>query len=98
MVGVRTQGRYHVDASRAALADSHFDVLGYQFKRSQRGKMMRLIRPKSLRKLRKTIKSRTRRNNGKSMEAIVADPNRTLPGRFSPFSLLSNNLPHQFVI
>ena len=57
------------------LADSHFDFLGYRFKRSQRGKIMRLVRPKSLRKLRETIQPRTRRNNGKSMEAIVADLN-----------------------
>ena len=46
---------------------------------------MRLVRPKSLRKLRETIKDRTRRNNGKSMEAIVAELNRTLPGWFGYF-------------
>src|SRR6478735_3310008 len=62
----------HPDKTRTVdmnLADSHFDFLGYRFKRSRRGKMMRLVRPKSLRKLRETIKPRTRRNNGKSMEA-----------------------------
>jgi RNA-directed DNA polymerase len=47
--------------------------------------MMRLVRPKSLRKLRESIKPRTRRNNGKSMEAIVADLNRTLQGWFGYF-------------
>jgi len=47
--------------------------------------MMRLVRPKSLRKLRETIKPRTRRANGRSMEAIVADLNRTLPGWFGYF-------------
>ena len=67
------------------LADSHFDFLGYRFKRSRRGRMMRLVRPKSVRKLRETIKPRTRRTNGKSMEAIVADLNRTLPGWFGYF-------------
>jgi RNA-directed DNA polymerase len=65
--------------------DSHFDFLGYRFKRSRQGKMMRLVRPKSVRKLRETIKPRTRRNNGKNMEAIVADLNRTLPGWFGYF-------------
>ena len=45
-------------AARAVLADSDFDFLAYQFKRSQRGKMMRLVRPKSLRKLRESIKPR----------------------------------------
>ena len=68
-----------------SLADSHFDFLGYRFKRSRRGRMMRLVRPKSVRKLRETIKPRTRRTNGKSMEAIVADLNRTLPGWFGYF-------------
>ena len=68
----------HPDKTRTVdmnLADSHFDFLGYRFKRSRRGKIMRLVRPKSLSKLRETIKPRTRRNNGKSMEAIVADLN-----------------------
>lgn len=66
-------------------ADSHFDFLGYRFKRSRQGKMMRLVRPKSLCKLRESIKPRTRRNHGKSMEAIMADLNRTLPGWFGYF-------------
>ena len=66
-------------------ADSHFDFLGYRFQRSRRGRMMRLVRPKSLRKLRESIKPRTRRANGRSMEAIVADLNRTLPGWFGYF-------------
>ncbi len=38
-----------------------------------------------MRKLRETIKPRTRRNNGKSMEAIVEDLNRTLSGWFGYF-------------
>jgi RNA-directed DNA polymerase len=67
------------------LADSYFDFLGYRFQRSRRGKMMRLVRPKSLRKLHESIKPRTRRTNGRSMEAIVADLNRTLPGWFGYF-------------
>ena len=66
-------------------ADSHFDFLGYRFKRSRRGRMMRLVRPKSLRKLRETIKPKTRRTNGKSMNAIVADLNRTLKGWYGYF-------------
>ena len=44
----------HPDKTRTVdmnLADSHFDFLGYRFERSRRGKMMRLVRPKSLRKL-----------------------------------------------
>jgi RNA-directed DNA polymerase len=78
----------HPDKTRTvdmSLADSHFDFLGYRFKRSRRGRMIRLVRPKSVRKLREAIKTRTRRTNGKSMGAIVADLNRTLPGWFGYF-------------
>lgn len=78
----------HPDKTRTVdmgVADSHFDFLGYRFQRTKRGRLMRLVRPKSLRKLRETIKPRTRRNNGKSMEAIVADINRSLPGWFGYF-------------
>ena len=78
----------HPDKTRTVdmtVADSHFDFLGYRFMRSRRGRLMRLVRPKSLRKLRETIKPRTRRNNGKSMDAIVADLNRTLCGWFGYF-------------
>ena len=78
----------HPDKTRVVdmnLADSHFDFLGYRFKRSRRGRIIRLVRPKSLRKLRETIKPKTRRNNGKSMESIVADLNRTLKSWFAYF-------------
>ncbi len=40
---------------------------------------------KSLRKLRETIKPKTRRTNRKSMEAIAADINRTLKGWYGYF-------------
>jgi len=78
----------HPDKTRMVdmgLADSHFDFLGYRFKRSRLGRLIRLVRPKSLSKLRESIKPRTRRNNGRSMEAIVADINRTLRGWFAYF-------------
>jgi len=66
-------------------ADSHLDFLGYRFKRSRRGRLIRLVRPKSRRKLRETIKTKTRRNNGKSMEAIVVELNPTLKGWYGYF-------------
>ena len=78
----------HPDKTRTVdmnLAGSHFDFLGYRFYRSRRGRLSKLVRPKSLRKLRESIKPRTRRKNGRSMEAIVADINRTLKGWFSYF-------------
>jgi RNA-directed DNA polymerase len=67
------------------VANSHFDFLGYRFKRSRSGKMMHLVRPKSLSKLRESIRPRTRRTNGQSMNAIVADLNRTLVGWYAYF-------------
>lgn len=78
----------HPDKTRLvdmALADSHFDFLGYRFHRTRRGRLLRLVRPKSLRKLRESIKPKTRRTNGKSMDAIVADINRTLKGWYGYF-------------
>jgi RNA-directed DNA polymerase len=67
------------------LADSHFDFLGYRFQRTKRGKLMRLVRPKSLQKLRGVLKPKTRRANGRSMEAIAADLNRTLKSWYAYF-------------
>lgn len=66
-------------------AGSHFDFLGYRFKRSRQGKLIRLARPKSLGKLKETIKPKVKRNNGQSMEAIIAEVNRTLQGWFAYF-------------
>jgi RNA-directed DNA polymerase len=66
-------------------AGNHFDFLGYRFKRSRRGKLIRLVRPKSLHKLRDAIRLKTRRNNGKSMEATVAAVNLTLKGWYGYF-------------
>lgn len=66
-------------------AKSHFDFLGYRFKRSQRGEILRLVRPKSQRKLREAIKPQTRRTNGKSIEVIVSNVNRTLKGWYGYF-------------
>ena len=66
-------------------AGSYFDFLGYRFQRSKRGRMMRLVRPKSGRKLRETIKPLTCRTNGKSREAIVAALNPKLRGWYAHF-------------
>jgi len=79
---------WHPDKTRTVdmnLAGSHFDFLGHRFYRSRRGRLSKLVRPKSLRKLRESIKPKTRRANGRSMDAIVADINRTLRGWFAYF-------------
>jgi len=73
-------------------ADSHFDFLGYRFKRTKRGRMMKLVRPKSLRKLRESIKPRIKRTSGRSMEAMVAELNRKLRGWYGYFKHADPNV------
>jgi len=59
---------------------SGFDFLGYHF---QRG--MKWPRKKSLEKFRETIRVKTRRANGRSLEATIVEVNRTLIGWFEYF-------------
>jgi RNA-directed DNA polymerase len=66
-------------------AGSYFDFLGYRFKRSKRGRLVKLVRPKSLQKLRDSIRPRTRRSDGRSMKAVVEGLNRTLQGWYGYF-------------
>lgn len=63
-----------------SVAGGHFDFLGYRFWRSKRGKFSRLIRPKSLQKLRARLKPLTKRTSGHSMKAIVERINPILRG------------------
>jgi len=64
-----------VDATSAG-----FDFLGYHFERGYRWP-----REKSLKKLKDTIRQKTKRTRGASLQRIVADLNRTLPGWFGYF-------------
>jgi RNA-directed DNA polymerase len=57
-----------------------FDFLGYHFEAGQRRP-----REKSLRKLKETIRAKTRRTNGDSLAQIIASLNRTLRGWFEYF-------------
>ncbi len=57
-----------------------FDFLGYHFERGYRWP-----RAKSERKLKDTIRAKTRRTNGQSLQAIIVDLNRTLGGWFEYF-------------
>ena len=54
-----------------------FDFLGYHFENGRRWP-----RKKSLKKLKDTVRAKTRRNNGTSLEMIINDVNRTLVGWF----------------
>jgi RNA-directed DNA polymerase len=64
---------------------AHFDFLGYRFWRGKKGAMVRLIRPKSERSLRESIKPFTKRANGHSMETLVARLNPKLKGWYHYF-------------
>lgn len=57
-----------------------FDFLGYHFERG-----MRWARKKSTHKLKEALRPKTQRKNGRSMQAIIADVNKTLKGWFQYF-------------
>lgn len=57
-----------------------FDFLGYHFERGRRWP-----RQKSLKKLKETIRAKTKRCNGNSLTDIIADVNTTLRGWFGYF-------------
>ena len=71
-----------VDASQRG----GFDFLGYHFERGKKWP-----RKKSLDKLKDSVRSKTRRNNGRSMKAICEDLNLTLKGWFEYFK---HSAPH----
>jgi RNA-directed DNA polymerase len=71
-----------VDASQRG----GFDFLGYHFERAKKWP-----RKKSLDKLKEAIRSKTRRNNGRSMKAICEDLNLTWKGWFEYFK---HSAPH----
>jgi RNA-directed DNA polymerase len=57
-----------------------FEFLGYRFERGRRH-----VRKKSLDKLKESIRERTRRSRGASLQDVVGDLNRTLLGWFGYF-------------
>ena len=66
-------------------ADAYFDFLGYRFKRSRKGKLLRLVRPKSKQSLRAKLRKPTKRSNGRSLEAVITLINPVLQGWFGYF-------------
>lgn len=72
----------HPDKSRIVDATKRggFDFLGYHFERGYKWP-----REKSLKELKNRVRARTRRTNGHSLERILAELNRTLPGWYSYF-------------
>ena len=65
--------------------NNHFDFLGYRFKRLKSGRLLKLVRPKSIKKLRESIREKTKRNNGHSMKTILEQINPILRGWFGYF-------------
>ncbi len=72
----------HPEKSRIANATERggFDFLGYHFERGYKWP-----REKSLKELKNRVRARTRRTNGHSLERIIVEINRTLPGWFTYF-------------
>ncbi len=59
---------------------SGFDFLGYHFERGQRRP-----RQKSLKKFKDTVRAKTKRANGQSLQVIIANVNRSAQGWFAYF-------------
>lgn len=62
-----------------------FDFLGYRFKRGKEGKLLKLVRPKSLAKFKDSVRSKTRRCNQHSIETICLQLEPILRGWFGYF-------------
>jgi RNA-directed DNA polymerase len=62
-----------------------FDFLGYRFQTTKRGRLARWPRKKSEQKLKETLRAKTKRTNGHSLQFILADVSRTLRGWFGYF-------------
>jgi RNA-directed DNA polymerase len=72
----------HPDKTRIvdATQPGGFDFLGYHFEQATRWP-----RRKSMQKFRDSIRSKTRRNTGRSLSFIIGDVNRTMKGWFGYF-------------
>ena len=66
-------------------AEEGFDFLGYRFQRTRRGNLRRWAGDKACKKLRGRVRPLTRRANGQSMQAIIAQLNPILRGWFEYF-------------
>jgi RNA-directed DNA polymerase len=61
-----------------------FDFLGYHFRGTRRG-IRYWVRAKSLRKLKDTLRPKTKRTSGRSLQSTIADVNQVLRGWFAYF-------------
>jgi RNA-directed DNA polymerase len=81
-------GKTHV--GNCLVKGQGFEFLGYQFEAGQR-----FVRKKSLNRIKDTIRAKTRRTRGESLERIIADLNRSLRGWFRYFQ---HAHPRTFVV
>jgi RNA-directed DNA polymerase len=78
----------HLHPTKTQIVDirvASFEFLGYHFATTRRGRLTRWPRKKSLQKLRDTIRAKTHRKNGRSLEDIISSVNPTLRGWFGYF-------------
>lgn len=76
----------HPDKTRVIdVRIASFDFLGYHFETVKDGSIRRWPRTKSLEKLKDSIRAKTGRNAGRSLEDIIRDVNRTLNGWYAYF-------------
>jgi RNA-directed DNA polymerase len=61
------------------------DFLGYHFQTTRRGRLTRWPRRKSLDRLKDTLRTKTKRTDGRALHCLIADINRTLRGWFGYF-------------
>ena len=62
------------------------DFLGYTFKRTVKGRLIRFPRQKSMKRFRGSIKAITKRTSGKSLTETIKEINRIARGRYNYFS------------
>jgi RNA-directed DNA polymerase len=72
-------------------AGAFFDFLGYRFKRTTQ-RILRFPRPKSVAKLRDTVRPLTRRTNGRSLTETIGRLNPVLRGWFQYFQHSCSNV------
>ena len=75
-----------------SLTSAYFDFLGYRFKRGKTGRILRLVAPKSLDKLKEKVRRYTKRCNAYSMEDIIRRINPRLRGWFGYFRQAHTNI------
>ncbi|MEZ5301806.1 MAG: group II intron maturase-specific domain-containing protein [Verrucomicrobiales bacterium] len=64
---------------------AHFDFLGYRFLRTAKGEIIRLVRPKSKKELRESLKPILKRANGRSLEHLIRIINPKFRGWYAYF-------------